>query len=413
MTCGDGTVLNSAGSACEPNAEACEDPGTFDAATGKCASSGSISCGPGTELTNGVCRPTCDGDFELPNSDRSGCVRAARLQFVHAFAGTSFPAVDIYYSSALGGTPGDGLIIADDLAYGAATPVVKVPGDASLSIRRSDGSVLNEIIAFEDGLNGAQAELVVLRSDGDGSALGEPTLDFEVIREVPSSQGALELSAYHAAIGEDIIQVGRLDGDVISSDSGERLFTILRYGERSDYRDAASTYLEVGVTKLLEVYAQGAGGQARVPLGAFQTSAGALVPAASGPSSDRVAVLVVLGFVSPSSGSEPGLQVIWVSPDGETAPLDAPGRVQLVHAGGPPNTIDVDVRFLADGATEFFDGPPVTDALGFQAATAFARFPSGVPSSVRAFADTASPPGASEPPEAQLSLPNGLEAGGR
>jgi len=117
--------------------------------------------------------------------------------------------------------------------------------------------------------------------------------------------------------------------------------------------------------------------------------------------------------VSPSSGSAPGLQVIWVSPDGETAPLDAPGRVQLVHAGGPPNNIDVDVRFLADGATEFFDGPPVTDALGFQAATAFARFPSGVPSSVRAFADTASPPGASEPPEAQLSLPNGLEAGGR
>ena len=125
IVCGPDTVINDDGSACIVADTACEAPAMFDAATRRCVSPGDISCGEGTELLSGRCVPACNGEFEVQNNQRTGCVPAARIQIVHASPDPALATVDIYIDADLAEAP-DGTVIGNDLTFGRATPVLKV-----------------------------------------------------------------------------------------------------------------------------------------------------------------------------------------------------------------------------------------------------------------------------------------------
>ncbi|MEL6340656.1 MAG: hypothetical protein AAFQ65_12165 [Myxococcota bacterium] len=409
ITCGEGTMLNADGDACEPNSEACENPADFDVMTGRCAAEGTISCGPGTEAVSGQCRPSCSGAFELQNAARDGCLPAIRVQFVNALPDPARLSLDVVFESTIGETPDEGEVAAEDLAFGSATDVLKLPSDAVVSLRDESGAA---VTASVDPLDANPSVLAVIRpaSDGGAAAVSSVVVDAVTLRESVETAGEVELAFVHAALEAGAIALGQqVDFDTVPRPE-LRLVDNLAFGAASAYVSTTNTILEAGRTVAFDLFAGGGNqGNARETLASFQTSAGEVVTATSGPGGDTVAVLVAVGFFTPPNEMTPGFDFIWVSPDGSTAPVDRATRFQLVHAGAPPNNVDVDIFALRNGADAF--EPALAQGLSYQEAEPFQTLPSGVPLSVRVFAASASEPAVDDTTVATLSFDEGLPAG--
>ncbi|MEO1333836.1 MAG: hypothetical protein AAFV32_10000, partial [Myxococcota bacterium] len=145
LTCGPGTTLQDGecllgsdgvvcdgqlevsedGRRCVPGDGACEPPAILDQMSGRCVSPGEIVCGIGTEPNGNLCVPSCDGDFEISNAQRTGCEPAARIQFVHASADPSITSVNVLSSGNVL-SDSEGLEVGSEVAFREATPIVKV-----------------------------------------------------------------------------------------------------------------------------------------------------------------------------------------------------------------------------------------------------------------------------------------------
>ncbi|MEM6731472.1 MAG: DUF4397 domain-containing protein [Myxococcota bacterium] len=366
LVCGADTVVNVAGDACVVAATACTSPASFDVGTGRCVSPSDVSCGEGTEIEGSVCVPSCAGDFVAQNPQRDGCVPAYRVQVVHASPDPALSAIDIYSNGR----------IADDLEFGQATAVFKVPVGQRVGVAPGNSVNVNDTLVLNIGPSAPARVLGVLRGvmgSGFNTSVNDTTLtlDFvEVLEETPSVASDAELLLYHAVPDAPAVSVGRQPSPDTAASSP--LFSNVAYGTASAYETAP-----LG-TSALDVYA--ASGSARVA--SIQTSSGLAIPAATGLTAGTVGVLVAAGFLDPMANmggtGSPGasLQVLAVFPDGMVRPLDGAARLQVVHASvEAPASVDV---YLAEsGATAL--GTPTFNNLAYQTATPFQSFVSGVP----------------------------------
>ncbi|MEO1482797.1 MAG: DUF4397 domain-containing protein [Myxococcota bacterium] len=284
---------------------------------------------------------------------------------VHASPDPSLATLDVYANGRR----------ADDLPFGQATGVFKVAMNQRVDIAPADSTGTNSSLALAPPPAQPSRVLLVVRGvlgTGFDTSVNDTTLTLDSVEgylEEPSSAGALELLLYHAVPDAPAVSVGLQESPDVAAPSP--LFSNVGYGGFSGYEAGA-----LG-TNPLDVYAASSG----VRVASVQTSSGLALPASEGFSSGAVA-LVATGFLDPmanmggTSSPGAGLQVLAVFADGTVRPLDAAARLQLVHASVEAPT-SVDVYLAEAGATSL--GTLEVNNLGYQSATPFRSYVSGVP----------------------------------
>ncbi|MEL6340658.1 MAG: hypothetical protein AAFQ65_12175 [Myxococcota bacterium] len=412
--------------ACGPNLQRTEDgrciltesvcapPLEFDQERQACAPP--LGCGAGTERVGDVCVSSCAGLFELPGNLSGSCVPAARLQFVNAHRSAELAAVDVWITSVSAGSP-NGMRVAQALGFREATPALKLPLDAA--VRITEANAADASAPLLETASGVffpdEGRLVVVQTNvpQTGGPSGPIAFGFHALREAPSvSSEGVELAFVHAAFEAGDLAFGLQSEFSLVPPDELMLVNDLAYGESSGYVSAAGTILEAERTVAFDVFSGGGTqGLARIVRNSFQSSAGSLVPAESGPPVGTAAVLVAVSteervLIDGASNVE----LLWVAPDGGAVPVDRASRLQLVHAGAPPNDGMIDVFALRDGANAF-EEPSLGENVSYQQARAFQTFPSGVPMSVRAFRPGPTAPAIDDSTLVTLAVANGLPAG--
>lgn len=211
LTCGPGTTLQDGeclldsdgvvcdgqlevsedGRRCVPSDGACEPPAILDQMSGRCVSPGEIVCGIGTEPNGNLCVPSCDGDFEISNAQRTGCEPAARIQFVHASAD---PSITSGFDSSVNGAAIElGLAVLPNLREDSTNPdhaqlaFVHAVSDAepiSVSVVQNPSDVEIFDSAF------ASSAALAYTNDSDGTPL--PPLGVSQLRFVAGDGSLLD-----------------------------------------------------------------------------------------------------------------------------------------------------------------------------------------------------------------------------
>ncbi|MEO0812713.1 MAG: hypothetical protein AAFY60_07605, partial [Myxococcota bacterium] len=317
----------------------------------------------------GACVPFCDGEFEILNDAMDGCIPAYRVQVVHASADPSIATLDVYRGNTL---------LEDDLAFGSATGVVKIPVTEGLVIAAADSAdasvpLLTDIpistgrfLAIVRGLSGSDFDTTV-----NDTAL---TLDLIELREAAVGDAAADLLFYNAVTDSTSLGVGRQEAPNIAPDTP--FFDDVEYGTSSPYESGPPG------TTAYDVYVQDGG----MRIKSVQTSSGDLVPSTTGLEDGSATALIATGFLEPAAnrggtaqnGAE--FEILSVFPDGSVGVLDSAARIQFVHAAvaAPPT---VDVYFALAGQAEL--GELIVNNLAYQNATPFRSYVSGVPIEVQ------------------------------
>ncbi|MEM6732614.1 MAG: hypothetical protein AAF658_13735, partial [Myxococcota bacterium] len=298
----------------------------LDTETGRCVAPSEISCGPGTTLLANVCVPSCEGAFEVSNPQRTGCERAARIQFVHASPDPTLLTVDFYVDGRL--AESDGTTLGDDLRYRSATPAIKVAEGSRLRVAVGTSSDDSEFLAQvpENELLPETAYLVVLRgvvASGFNEAVNDTSLVLDAIEGVlEEPELGPEVAMYHA-----VLDAATLDVDQRGPPNDYRTQPLVRgqpYGR-------LGLYDQVSASAAFDVLV--AGDAVR----SFTTSIGSFDPPLA-PSSDTSAVIVFMGVVDPTQNRGPSgtlsrtLDAIWVDPIRGGGTLDEAARGQILHA---------------------------------------------------------------------------------
>ncbi len=346
LGCTAGTVATSDGSECVLASQACQPPSQLDSGTGRCVAPTSIACGTGTVLDGTVCVPSCPGPFETQNTDKTGCVPAARLQVYNALAGDAVSTVDIWAGPRLAEDE-SGTVVGDDLAYGEATPVFKHPVDALLLFSRPDASSPEDagFTSTADEFNAGEGYFVVLHGVGPSGTYdrsvnpaGNLTLDYEYIPNLEEANGGpvARLGAVHAVADLSAVGLGRQR--VFGVEPATELISDISYSNRQTYIDAPSE-------RAFDVYDANTDQR---PILSLQLSSLLAGPVTEPFPPGGVAALVLQGFRNPAANpgndgvSGPPLTVVAVTPDGSVYPLDEAARIQVIHAGlAPGSTYDV------------------------------------------------------------------------
>ncbi|MEO0461189.1 MAG: hypothetical protein AAF219_10125 [Myxococcota bacterium] len=394
VVCGPGTEL--LGNECSVAESACTAPAMFDMETQRCVSPAEVSCGAGTELDGDTCILSCEGRFEVRAADGTTCDVAARIQFFNASPDPDLTSIDIYSRETR---------IVDDLNFGEATSVLKIPTGNEITITlgaSADNSAPVASVSNQQYEFGEEYFFVVrgVREPGDFVAGQGNDISLEVgvledLRESSPFEDETVWALLHTIPDAGPVSVGRQEA--YGSSAPSEAFTNVTYGgngslEYSRPVDDGGTFVDVG-TNPLDLYANGGG----LPVASIQTSAGESIPASEGFLPGSRGILVAVGFANPSmNGDGPPAQVIAVLPDGTSAPLDEAARLQVVHASlDAPSSVDVYLGAM--GATTVTDSADIAPGLTYQDATPFRSFVAGLPLMVQVTEAGSNTPAVNEP----------------
>ncbi|MEM6533932.1 MAG: DUF4397 domain-containing protein [Myxococcota bacterium] len=315
--CGPGTRLDEDGATCVLEPGVCPAPSQLDSGTNTCTAPSSIACGSGTELIGIVCVPACTGAFELPNTPRTGCDAAARIQFVHASPDPVLANVDLYVDGSLAA---DG--VGDNIDFGTATPMLKVPGGARLRVTvgssTSDSTFLAE--AEPSSIESFNSYAVVLRgvsASGFDMSVNDTMLTLDVIDSVQErAADGPEIAALHLVVDSSVLDIQRR-GPAFTYETQPNLNTT-SFGTLSSYEA-----LPANDPIVFDLIGNG------------EVVASFLGPALSDGDSP---ILALTGFLDPTMNRGPSgqqsvpIQAVLLDPVAGSMPLDRAPRGQIVHA---------------------------------------------------------------------------------